>query len=122
MLTAAFVTLWIAVLLGCLLAVLYLRTEGAAAPWPLAALHGLVAVGGLFCLALALRGPLRGVEQGTASFGIIAVTLIGSAALIGVGSLVAHLLKRRLSGILIGIHATLAVGGFVILAAYVFLG
>ena len=122
MLTAAFVILGIAVLLGCLLAVLYLRTEGAAAPWPLAALHGLVAVGGLFCLALALCGPLRGVEQGTASFGIIAVTLIGSAALIGVGSLVAHLLKRRLSGILIGIHATLAVGGFVILAAYVFLG
>ena len=122
MLTAAFVILGIAVLLGCLLAVLYLRTEGAAAPWPLAALHGLVAVGGLFCLALALHGPLRGVEQGTASFGIIAVTLIGSAALIGVGSLVTHLLKRRLPGILIGIHATLAVGGFVILAAYVFVG
>ena len=122
MLTTAFVILGIAVLLGSLLAVLYLRTEGAAAPWPLAALHGLVAIGGLFCLALALRGPLRGVEQGTASFGIIAVTLIVSAALIGVGSLVAHLFKRRLPGILIGIHATLAVGGFAILAAYVFVG
>jgi hypothetical protein len=122
MLTAAFVILGIAVLLGCLLAVLYLRTEGDAAPWPLAALHSLVAVGGLFCLVLALRGPPRGVEQGTASFGIIAVTLIGSAALIGVGSLVMHLLKRRLPGILIGIHATLAVGGFAILAAYVFVG
>ena len=122
MLTTAFVILGIAVLLGSLLAVLYLRTEGAAAPWPLAALHGLVAVGGLFCLALALRGPLRGVEQGTASFGIIAVTLIGSAALIGVGSLVTHLLKRRLPGILIGVHATLAVGGFAILAAYVLVG
>jgi hypothetical protein len=83
---------------------------------------GLVAIGGLFCLALALRGPLRGVEQGTASFGIIAVTLIGSAALIGVGSLVTHLLKRRLPGILIGVHATLAVGGFAILAAYVLVG
>jgi len=122
MLTAAFVILGIAILLGCLLAVLYLRTEGAAAPWPLAALHGLVAVGGLFCLALALRGPVRGVEQGTGSFGIIAVTLIGSAALIGVGSLVTHLIKRRLPGILIGTHATLAVGGFAILAAYVFVG
>ena len=122
MLTTTFVILGIAVLLGSLLAVLYLRTEGAAAPWPLAALHGLVAIGGLFCLALALRGPLRGVEQGTASFGIIAVTLIGSAALIGVGSLVTHLLKRRLPGILIGVHATLAVGGFAILAAYVLVG
>ena len=46
MLTTAFVILGIAVLLGSLLAVLYLRTEGAAAPWPLAALHGLVAIGG----------------------------------------------------------------------------
>lgn len=122
MLTVALVILGIAILLGSLLAVLYLRTEGAAAPWPLAALHGLVAVGGLFCLALALRGSLRGVEQGTATFGIIAVTLIGSAALIGVGSLVTHLLRRRLPGILIGVHATLAVSGFVILAAYVFAG
>jgi hypothetical protein len=131
MLTAAFVILAIAVLLGCLLAMLYLRTEGAAAPWPLAGLHGLVAVGGLyglvavgglFCLALALRGPLRGAEQGTADFGIIAVTLIGAAGLIGVLSLVTRLLKRRIPGILIGIHATLAVGGFAILAAYVFVG
>jgi hypothetical protein len=122
MLTAAFVILGIAVLLGCLLAVLYLRTDGAAGPWPLAVLHGLFAVGGFFCLVLALRGPLRGIEQGTASFGIIAVTLIGSAALIGVGSLVTHLLKRRLPGILVGIHATLAVGGFAILAAYVLVG
>ena|SRR5450631_259921 len=122
MLTAAFAILAIAVLLGCLLAILYLRTEGAAAPWPLAALHGLVAVAGLFCLALALRGPLRGAEQGTANFGIFAVTLIGTAALIGVWSLFAHLLKRRIPGILIGIHATLAVGGFAILATYVFVG
>jgi hypothetical protein len=122
MLTAAFVILAIAVLLGCLLAMLYLRTEGAAAPWPLAALHGLVAVVGLFCLALALRGPLRGAEQGIADFGIFAVTLIGTAALIGVLSLVTHLLKRLIPGILIGIHATLAVGGFAILAAYVLVG
>ncbi len=38
MLTAAFFIIGIAVLLGCLLAVLYLRTEGAAAPWFLALL------------------------------------------------------------------------------------
>ncbi len=119
MLNAAFVILGTAVLLSSVLAVLYLRTEGAAAPWPLAALHGLVAVGGFSCLALALRGPLRGVEQGTASFGTIAAALIGSAALIGVGLLVTRLLKRRLPGMLIGIHVTLAVGCFTILVAYV---
>jgi len=50
-------------------------------------LHGLLAVGGLICLALALRGPPRGLEYGVASFGIIATTLITLAALIGVALL-----------------------------------
>ena len=80
MLVAAFVVLTAVVLLGAGLAGLHLRTEGrAVAPWPLAALHGLLAIGGLFCLALALRGPPRGLDQGTASFGIIAMTLIALA-------------------------------------------
>ncbi len=122
MLTAAFVILSIAILLGCLLAILYLRTEGAAAPWPLAALHGSIAIAGLFCLALALQGPVRGAEQGTADFGIYAVTLIGTAALIGVLLFVSHILKRKIPGLLVGVHATLAIGGLAILAAYIFVG
>jgi hypothetical protein len=121
MLITAFITLGTAVLLGSVLAILHLHTEGAAAaPWPFAALHGILAIGGLSCLVLGLGGPPRGVDQGATSFGIIAVALIGSAALIGVVLFVTHLLKRRLPGILIGIHATLAVGGFVILTVYVF--
>ena len=122
MLIAAFVILAVAVLLGSLLAVLHLQTEGSAPPWSLAALHGLLAVGGLSCLALALRGPPRGLEYGVASFGIIATSLITLAALIGVALLATRIFKTRIAGILIGIHATLAVGGFVILAAYVLLG
>jgi hypothetical protein len=123
MLVAAFVILTGAVLLGAGLAGLHLRSEGrAAAPWPLAALHGLLAIGGLSCLALALRGPPRGLDQGTASFGMISMTLIALAALVGLGLLSAHILKRRVPGIMIGIHATLAVSGFVVLAAYVFAG
>jgi hypothetical protein len=62
------------------------------------------------------------VEQGAASFGVIAAVLIGLAALIGVGLFVMRLLKRRTPGILLGIHATLAVGGFVVLLAYVLAG
>lgn len=67
---------------------------------------------------LALRGPARGVAEGTASFGAIAAILLALAVLIGVAILAAHLRGKRRAGTLIGIHATLAVGGFVILAAY----
>ena len=122
MLNAAFIVLGIAVLLGCVLAVLHLRTGAAPPPWPFGALHGLVAVAGLGLLTLALRGPPRGLEQGTGAFGIIAAVLIALAALAGTALLAARLRKKRLPGTLIGIHATLAVGGFVILLAYVIAG
>jgi hypothetical protein len=119
MLIAAFAFLGTTVLLGSVLSVLHLRTDGAAAPrWKLAALHGFLAIAGLSCLVLALRG----LDQGTASFGIIAAALMALAALFGAGFLATRLLKRRLGGILIGIHATLAVSGFVILTVYVLAG
>jgi len=131
MLVAAFLILAFAVALGAVLAVLHLRTKPAATPpqlppspppWPLAALHGLLAVAGFCCLALALRGPPRGVEQGTASFGIIAAVLFALAALLGAWLLLARVFKKRIGDGTIGIHATLAVSGFVVLAAYVFAG
>jgi len=134
MLIVAFIILGCAVALGSALAVLHLRTPTDATslpasrpvarplawpvPWPLGALHGLLGIGGLICLLLALRGPARGLAQGTASFGAIAATLFALAALAGGGILVRHLRRKRRAGALIGIHATLAVGGFVILAAY----
>ena len=121
MLIVAFIILGVVVLLGSVLAVLRLRTNGSVPPpRPLAALHGLLAISGLCCLALALRGPPRGLDQGTGSFGIIATAMVTLAALVGAGLLAAHIRKRRIAGIFIGIHATLAVGGFVILTAYVF--
>ena len=122
MLIAAFVILGVAVLLGSVLALLHLQTESSMPPWSLAALHGFLALGGLSCLALALRGPPRGLDQGVASFGIIATSLITLAALIGVALLATRIFKTRIAGIMIGIHATLGVSGFVILAAYVLLG
>ena len=111
MLVAAFVILGVAVLLGSVLAVLRLQTESSAPPWSLATLHGFLAVGGLSCLALALRGPPRGLDRGVASFGIIATSLIALAALIGVALLATRIFKIRISGMVIGVHATLAVGG-----------
>jgi hypothetical protein len=123
MLLIAFIVFVVVVLLGCALAVLHLRSNRAATPpSPLAALHGFLAIVGLCCLALAPRGPPRGLAQGMASFGVIAATLITLAALVGVGLLATHILKKRITGGMIGIHATLAVSGFVILAAYVFAG
>lgn len=118
MLTIAFIMLALAVALGSLLAVLDMPTGMPTRRWPLAALHGLTALGGLGCLALALRGPVRGLDQGTASFGQISAWLLATAAVLGLGLLAARLRKRRLSGFQIGVHATLAVSGFVMLAAY----
>jgi hypothetical protein len=119
MLIAAFLSLGCAVLLGTALAVFYLPTAtDATVPWPLAALHGLCGIGGLVCLLFALQGPPRGLDRGTGSFGSVSATLIAAAALVGVAVLATHLRKRRRAGTLIGLHATLAVTGLVVLAAY----
>ena len=93
MLIAAFVILAVAVLLGSVLAFLHLQTESTTRPWSLAALQGLFAIGGLSC-----------------------------PALIGVALLATLIFKIRIPEIMIVIHATFAVGGFVILAAYVLVG
>lgn len=120
MLNAAFAILGVAVLLGSALAVLELRTESPTAPVPLKTAHGLLAIAGFACLVLALGGPPRGVTAGTGAFGVIAAAFLGAAALIGGVILATHVWTTRRTGLLIGIHATLAVSGFVILAAYIF--
>jgi hypothetical protein len=123
MLVAAYLILGIAALLGSWLGVMHLQADGAGTPpWKLAALHGFVAIAGLGCLLLALQGPPRGLDQGTAAFGMIGAVLIAAAALLGAGFLAGRLRGRAPSGLPIGIHATLAVSGFVILTAYLFAG
>jgi hypothetical protein len=120
MLMAAFITLTLAVLAGATLGILYLRgPTAAAAPWPIAALHGLLGVAGIGCLVVSLGGPPRGVRFGVGSFGTISAVLLALAALAGLGVLFRHRVRRQRAGTLIGLHATLAIGGFVILAAYV---
>lgn len=122
MLTVAFVILSIAVASGAVLAALHLRTNSTAPPWPLGALHGVLALIGLACLGLVLRGPPRGAEQGTASFGMIAAVLLLVAALLGARLFTARIFNKRIVAGTIALHAILAVSGFVILAAYVFVG
>jgi hypothetical protein len=118
MLNAAFIVLFVAVVFGSILAIPYLR-ESAAAPWPVGALHGLIGIGSLVVLALALRGPPRGVDQGVGAFGLIAAALLALAALAGLVQFVLRLRERRLPSPLVGLHAMLAIGGFVVLLVYV---
>lgn len=120
MLSAAFIVLGLAVLLGAGLALHHLVGKGGKPP-PLmvAVAHGLVALAGIVGLAFALRGPPRGAATGTASFGTTALALLVVAALLGGTIFVMHLRRRRLSEALLGIHAAIAISGFLILAAYV---
>lgn len=120
MLSAAFYILAIAVVVGSILAVMHFAKTGTALPpWPLAALHTALALGGFGLLLLALQGPPRGAAQGTAAFGNIAAALFVVAALFGGGLLAGRLRRQPPSTTLIGLHAMMAVTGFVILMAYV---
>ena len=107
-------------LLGSVLAVLQLIAKRPALPPWLTALHGLLAVGGFVVLLLALRGPPRGVASGASAFGLIAAVLTALAAVAGGSALAARLRGKRFTGVLVGVHATLAVSAVVILAAYLF--
>ncbi|HUK60110.1 MAG TPA: hypothetical protein VLV50_12840 [Stellaceae bacterium] len=110
-----------AVALGGVAAVMSLRAGGAPAPFAIAGTHATLALGGYGLLLVALAGPPRGSASGAASFGPIAAVLLALAVLAGVALLQQRRRRTRLPGGLIGVHATLAVFGFVILAVYALL-
>jgi hypothetical protein len=118
-LTVSFGLLLAAALLGTVLAALHLRETMAPPSWSLGALHGLIGILGLITLLIALRGPPRGLAIGVDGFGRTAAVLLALTLLAAVAILVARLRDRRVPGLLIGLHATTAVSGLVILAAYV---
>ena len=80
--------------------------------------HGAAGVAGLGVLLAALEGPPRGVALGGASFGAVAAAMLGAAALAGVLMLVLRLRGTRSSVMLVGAHATVALFGVIVLAAY----
>jgi hypothetical protein len=123
MLVLSFVLLLIAALLGTALAALHLRAGNHRPPrWLLGALHGSLGIVGLGVLLLALHGPPHGEAMGVGAFGRIAAVLLAVALLVGLAVLAARLRYRRVPGLVIGIHATIAVSGVVILAAYTLVG
>jgi hypothetical protein len=55
-------------------------------------------------------------------FGCVATLLLALALLAGLAIVLTRLRRRRVPGLLIGIHAMIAVSGVVILAAYALVG
>lgn len=86
--------------------------------WP-GVVHGLLGIAGFVLLVVGLDGPRRGVDQGAGDFGFIAAGFVAGALLLSLVVFVARMRRRPPSMLAIGVHATLAVGGLVMLAAYV---
>jgi hypothetical protein len=121
-LSLAVLSFTIVVLLGGALAIQILRRTTHAPSRILAWLHGIAALLSYGVLLVALMGPPRGAATGTQSFGLVAALLLLLAAVIGIVSLGLHLFRRRMPGIAIGIHASVAIFGYVILAVYLLAG
>ena len=122
MLSTAVLSYTITVLLGAALAIQILRRAAHAPSRLLAWLHGIAAVVSYGVLLIALMGPPRGAATGTQSFGVTAAVLLLVAAAIGLLSMVLHYRRKRMPGIAIGVHASVAIFGYVILAVYLLAG
>lgn len=122
MLLLSFLLLLIAALVGSVLAALHLRADALPPRVAFGILHGFLGATGLAALLLALRGPPHGLAMGVGSFGRAAAALLLLALLAGLVILAMRLRlrRRRTPGLLIGIHAMIAISGIVILAAYTF--
>ena len=122
MVALSFCLLLIAGALGGVLAARHLGTGVAPPSRTIGVVHGILGAVGLAALLLALRGPARGVALGVGSFGRIAAGLLVVALVAGLVILGMRWRDRRLPGAVIGVHATIAISGIVILAAYTLLG
>jgi hypothetical protein len=121
MLSLALALFSAAVLIGIAIALRFLANTRPPSR-AIAAVHGLFGVAGLAVLAYALiAGVSRGDQYGTASFGPVAAVMAGLAVVLGLAmALVARRTTRHL-GVLIGVHASIAIFAYVLLLAYVLL-
>jgi hypothetical protein len=118
MLTTSATLLAITALFGVCLIALAQYGRPAGAFWLPGAAHGTLGLIGFIVLLLALRGPPRGTASGSASFGLIAAILIAAALLTAAAVPILRARGREVPTMILGIHATLAVAGLVMLAAY----
>lgn len=123
MLMASFALLLAAAMIGLVLATIHLAAGRAVPiPWPAWGLHGVLGAAGFVALLASLGGPPRGEALGVAGFGDFAAVLLGTALLVGGAILASRLRHARMSILTIGLHATLAIGGVVVLAAFTLIG
>jgi hypothetical protein len=85
----------------------------------LGALHGTLGACSLLLLLFSLRGPPRGAATGTGAFGQIAASFFAAALLIGIAPILARYRRKPVSPLVLGLHATVALMGFLVLVAYV---
>jgi hypothetical protein len=123
MLLPAFVLLSLASLVGIVLAGMHLHA-GRVLPlrWPAWALHGGLGLAGFVALLFGLGGPPRGAALGVAGFGRVAAVLFAIALLVGLAILLGRLRRWRFPLFVVGVHATIAIGAVVVLAAYTLVG
>jgi len=95
--------------MGVALSFLALR-DGARRPL-IAVLHGVVGAVGLGLLLWMLRGPRLGDAMGAGSFGIAAAVLFAVALVLGP-------FVKRTKGLVLAVHASLAITGFVLVLAW----
>jgi len=121
MLSLALALLSLAVLIGVAIGIRFLGGRRLLSR-AIGAVHGLLGASGLGALIFALvSGAGAGDRYGTASFGPAAAILAALAVLVGAGI---ALLGRKAApsiGLLIVVHASLAVTAYVLLLAYAFL-
>jgi len=121
-LSLAFFLLLVTALLGTGLSAMHLGASTRTPSWFYGALHGVLGVGGFAALLVALDGPPRGAATGVAGFGRFAAALFAATLLLALIIVAAHVRRRRLPALVIGMHATAAVAGLAILAAYTLMG
>lgn len=117
MLDAAFWILGFTVAAGLAIGCFYLQERPIRSSARLLSVgHGLLGVTGstLFFVSM-VAGASDGNGMGQVAMSLLVGTLIGAAVVV-----FAQLRRRRPSGLVVALHATLGVAGYVILAAYAF--
>ncbi len=122
MLRLSLILLGIAMLFGFWLATLHLREGDKAPPLAVRAAHGVLGAAGLAALLLTMGQPARGVNAGVGTFRLDAAVLLGAALALGLGILAMFRVAPKSAGAVIALHATIAMFGIAILAAYASFG